>query len=81
MVNTVLTEIEESILISFGHAIFEFEDTLYKKFQHLTINIVLSKNEFVEQLENMEERGVVVSGIFLCRRCWAIGPEACDFQI
>ena len=76
IVNTVPPEIEETILISFGHAIIEFEDTLFKKFQHLTKGIVLSKREFLDHLENMEERGIVVSGVFLSRRYWAMGSDA-----
>jgi hypothetical protein len=75
IVNTVPPEIEDTILLSFGHAIVEFEETLYKKFQHLTRGIVLNKREFIEHLENMEQRGIVVSGIFLGKKCWAMGPD------
>ncbi len=75
IVNTVPPEIEDTILLSFGHAIIEFEDTLYLKFQHLTRGIVLTKREFIEHLENMEERKVVVSGTFLGKKCWAMGSD------
>lgn len=68
-------EIEEDILISFGHAIVEFEDTLYIKFQQVTKGIVLTKKEFIEYLENMQERGIVVSGDFLGKKCWAMGSD------
>jgi hypothetical protein len=75
VVSIVPPEIEEDILTSFGHAIVEFEDTLYIKFQHLTKGIVLTKKEFIEYLENMEERGIVVSGDFLGKKCWAMGSD------
>jgi len=75
IVNTVPPEIEDTILLSFGHAIIEFEETLYMKFQHITRGIVLTKNEFNKHLENMEERGIVTSGIFLGKRCWAMGSD------
>jgi hypothetical protein len=76
IINTVPPEIEDSILLSFGHALVEFEDTLYKKFQHLTRGIVLTKREFIKHLENMEERNVVVSGIFLGKKCWTTGSSS-----
>lgn len=76
VVSTVPPEIEEDILVSFGHAIVEFEDTLFVKFQHITKGIVLTEREFIEDLENMEERGIVVSGTFLGRKCWSVGSEA-----
>jgi len=75
IVNTVPPEIEDTILLSFGHAIVEFENTLYHKFQHLTRGIVLTKKEFIDHLENMEERSLVVSGIFLGKKCWALGAD------
>lgn len=75
VVSTVPPEIEETILTSFGHAVIEFEDTLYMKFLHLTRGVVLTKREFVELLENMEERGIVVSGALLGKRCWAMGSD------
>ena len=75
VVSTVPPEVEETILTSFGNAIVEFEETLYVKFLSLTRGIVLTKREFIEHLENMEERGIVVSGIFLGKRCWAMGSD------
>jgi hypothetical protein len=75
VVSIVPPEIEEDILASFGHAIVEFEDTLYVKFQQLTKGIVLTKKEFIEYLENMEERDIVVSGNFLGKKCWAMGSN------
>jgi hypothetical protein len=78
IVNTVPPEIEETILTSFGHAIVDFEDTLYIKFQHLTRGIILTKKEFIEHLENMEERGLVSLGIFLGKKCWTMESDGTD---
>jgi hypothetical protein len=75
VVSIVPPEIEEDIMVSFGHAVVEFEDTLYIKFQQITKGIVLTRREFVEYLENMEARNIVVSGSFLGRKCWAMGSD------
>ena len=78
VMNTGPTEIEETILMSFGHSIIDFEDTLFEKFQHLTKGIVLSRSEFLDNLHNMEERGILASGMFLGKKCWGLGPRASD---
>ena len=71
--STVPPQIEELILNSFGHAILEFEATLYQKFLHLTNGLVITCREFKDYLQNMEERGIVISTEFLGKKCWAIG--------
>jgi hypothetical protein len=76
VINTRPSEIEETILTAFGHAIVEFEDTLYVKFQLLTKGIGLTEKEFVDQLEKMEKQSIVSYGVFLGRRCWAMGSDA-----
>jgi hypothetical protein len=78
IVNIVPPEIRETILISFGHAVVEFEDSLYMKFQHLTKGIVLTKREFIEHLENMEDQGIVSSGTFLGKKCWTMKSNGTD---
>jgi len=70
-VNTVPPEVEEIIIWAFGHAIIEYEATLYQKFHILSKEIVLNKNEFRWHLENMEERGVVYSSNFKGVRSWS----------
>jgi hypothetical protein len=67
--------IEDAIMLSFGHAIIEFEATLYEKFLHLTNGVVVTCDEFKEYLQNMEERGLIVSSEFLGKRCWSWNPE------
>lgn len=73
--STVPPEIEETILLSFGHAILEFEATLYQKFLRITNGLVVTCREFQGYLKNMEERGVVISTEFLGKRCWTIGSD------
>ena len=70
--STVPPEVEELILTSFGHAILEFEATLYQKFLRLTKGLVVTCLEFKEHLRNMEERGIVISIIFLGKPGWAL---------
>jgi hypothetical protein len=69
--NTVPPEVEQKILWSFGNAIIEFESTLYEKFRIISGGIILSMNEFRWHLENMEERGILVSSKFLGLRSWS----------
>jgi hypothetical protein len=73
VMSTVPPEVEELILSSFGHAIIEFEATLYQKFLVLTKGLVVTCLEFKEHLANMEERGIVTSIIFLGKPGWALG--------
>ncbi|MFW9788112.1 MAG: hypothetical protein ACFFE2_16415 [Candidatus Thorarchaeota archaeon] len=75
ILSTVPPLIEDKIILSFGHAIIEFEATLYEKFLLLTKGVALTCKEFREHLENMEERGLIVSSEFLEKRCWSINPE------
>ncbi len=71
--NTVPPEIEDMILLSFGHAILEFEATLYQKFLRITNGLVVTCREFQDHLKNMEERGIVNLTEFLGKRCWTLG--------
>jgi hypothetical protein len=71
VLSTVPPLIEDSILLSFGHSILDFEATLYEKFLHLTKGLVVTCQEFKEHLKNMEERNLIVSAEFLGKRCWA----------
>jgi hypothetical protein len=75
VISTVPPEIEELIIASFGHAIIEFEATLYQKFLVLTNGLVVTCREFKEHLANMEERGLVTSVTFLGKRGWALGDN------
>ncbi len=68
---TVPPEIEQKILWAFGNAIIEFESTLYEKFHIISGGIILSKNDFLWHLENMEERRILVSSKFLGMRSWS----------
>ena len=70
-VNTVPPEIERIIIWSFGHSIIEFESVLYEKFHIIAKDFVVGKNEFLWHLENMEERGVLVSSKFKGVRSWS----------
>ena len=69
--STVPPEIEQRILWAFGKSIIEFEATLYKKFQLIANEIILSMNDFREHLENMEARGLVASSDFEGIRSWS----------
>lgn len=73
VMSTVPPEVEELILSSFGHAIIEFEATLYQKFLVLTMGLVVTCLEFKAHLANMEKRGIVTSVIFLGKPGWAMG--------
>ncbi|MFX1481756.1 MAG: hypothetical protein ACFFCP_01055 [Promethearchaeota archaeon] len=75
VLSTVPPLVEDAILLSFGHAILEFEATLYEKFLHLTNGVVVTCIEFRDHLRNMEERGLIVSGEFLGKRCWSKNME------
>ena len=75
VLSTVPPLIEDTILFSFGHSIIDFEATLYEKFLRLTNGLVITYQEFKDHLENMEDRGIVVSADFIGKRCWARSPE------
>ncbi|MFW9927506.1 MAG: hypothetical protein ACFFDM_12205 [Candidatus Thorarchaeota archaeon] len=75
VLSTVPPLIEDAILLSFGHAILEFEATLYEKFLHLTNGVLVTCQEFKDHLKNMEERELVVSAKFLGKQCWARNME------
>ena len=75
VLSTVPPEIEDLILTSFGNAIMDFEATLYLKFLKLTKGLVITCREFKDHLQNMEERGIVISVEFLGKRCWAMGSN------
>jgi hypothetical protein len=75
VLSTVPPFIEDTILQSFGHSIIDFEATLYEKFLHITRGLVITCQEFKDHLNNMEERGLIVSADFLGKRCWAKNPE------
>jgi len=71
--STVPPEIEDAILLSFGHSILEFEATLYQKFLIITKGLIVTCREFQNHLLNMEERRIIVSTEFLGKKCWAMG--------
>ncbi|MHA2044463.1 MAG: hypothetical protein ACXAAO_05435 [Candidatus Thorarchaeota archaeon] len=75
VIRTVPPLVEESILLSFGHAVIEFEATLYEKFLRLTNGVVLTCKEFKEHLKNMEAREIIKSTEFIGKRCWARNME------
>ena len=75
VLSTVPPEIEDLILLSFGHAILEFEATLYQKFLMITKGLVITCSDFKKHLSNMEERGIVMSIIFLGKPGWALGTN------
>ena len=75
VLSTVPPLIEDTILLSFGHSIIDFEATLYEKFLQLTKGLVITCQEFRNHLANMEERGIIVSAEFMGKRCWARSPE------
>jgi len=75
VLSTVPPQIEDTIILSFGHAILEFEATLYEKFLRLTNGIVVTCQDFKEHLKNMEERNLIVSAEFLGKQCWARNRE------
>lgn len=75
VLSTVPPLIEDTILLSFGHSIIDFEATLYEKFLHITKGLVITCQEFKDHLNNMEERGLILSADFLGKRCWAKNPE------
>ncbi len=75
VLSTVPPQIEDAILLSFGHSIIDFEATLYEKFLQITKGLVITCQEFRDHLANMEERELVVSAEFLGKRCWARNPE------
>ena len=75
VLSTVPPLIEDTIILSFGHSIIDFEATLYEKFLHITKGLVITCQEFKEHLANMEERGLVMSVEFLGKRGWSRNPE------
>ena len=75
VLSTVPPIIEDDILLSFGNSLIDFEATLYEKFLVVTKGFSVTYPEFREDLENMEERGLVVSAKFLGKPCWARNPE------
>jgi hypothetical protein len=75
VLSTVPPVIEDAIILSFGHSIIEFEATLYEKFLRLTRGVLVTCQEFKEHLENMKERGLIVSSEFMEKRCWSKNPE------
>jgi hypothetical protein len=75
VLSTVPPIIEDAILLSFGNSVIDFEATLYEKFLVVTNGLAVTFTEFREHLENMEERGLVVSSEFLGKPCWARNPE------
>jgi hypothetical protein len=75
VLSTVPPLIEDAILLSFGHSIIEFEATLYEKFLRLTRGVLVTCQEFKDHLENMEERGIIVSSEFMEKRCWSRNPD------
>jgi len=75
VLSTVPPLIEDTILLSFGHSLIDFEATLYEKFLLITKGLVITCQEFKDHLDNMEERGLIVSADFLGKRCWVKNPE------
>ena len=75
VLSTVPPMIEDAILLSFGNSVIDFEATLYEKFLYITKGLAVTCTEFKEHLENMEDRGLIVSAEFLGKRCWARNPE------
>ena len=75
VLSTVPPLIEDTILLSFGNSIIDFEATLYEKFLHITKGLVITCQEFKDHLANMEEREIIVSADFMGKRCWAKSPE------
>ncbi|MBY8998239.1 MAG: hypothetical protein KGD60_10930 [Candidatus Thorarchaeota archaeon] len=75
VLSTVPPLIEDTILLSFGHSIIDFEATLYEKFLHITKGLVITCEEFKDHLKNMEERGLVMLVDFLGKRGWSRNPE------
>ena len=73
--STVPPQVEELILLSFGHSILEFEATLYQKFLRLTNGLVITCREFKDHLQNMEERELVIPTEFLGKKTWALGSN------
>lgn len=71
VLSTVPPQIEDAILLSFGHSILEFEATLFEKFLRLTNSVVITFKEFKDHLRNMAERGLIVSAEFVGKQCWA----------
>ena len=75
VLSTVPPLIEDTILLSFGNSIIDFEATLYEKFLHITKGLVVTCEEFKGHLSNMEERGLVMSVEFLGNPGWSRNPE------
>lgn len=77
IIGTVPPPIEDNIIVAFGYAILQFEDTLYLKFQMLTRGIEVTRAEFEDHLQNMEERGLIASTESLGKACWVLiaGPD------
>ena len=72
VMSTVPPEVEELILTSFGNSIIEFQAALYQKFLVLTKGLVVTCLQFKAHLQNMEERGIVSSIVFLGKPGWAL---------
>ncbi len=75
VLSTVPPQIEDAILLSFGHSLIDFEATLYEKFLQVTNGLAVTCQEFKDHLANMEERELIVSAEFMGKRCWARNPE------
>ncbi|MGY5853529.1 MAG: hypothetical protein RTU92_08200 [Candidatus Thorarchaeota archaeon] len=69
--STVPPEVEEKILLAFGNAIVELERNLWLKFNIISGEIVLGRNEFQWHLENMEARGLICSSEYDEVRSWS----------
>ncbi|GAG83313.1 unnamed protein product [marine sediment metagenome] len=79
--STVPPEIEDTILLSFGHSHLEFEATLYLKFLIITKRLDVTYREFQDHLMNMEDRGIIISAEFLGKKCWTRSSDKniCDY--
>ncbi|MFW9885543.1 MAG: hypothetical protein ACFFEX_14240 [Candidatus Thorarchaeota archaeon] len=69
--NTVPPQVEELILLAFGKASIQFEATLYQKFHHISGDIIIGLNEFRWHLQNMEERGLLISSMMKGEPSWS----------
>ena len=73
--STVPPQVEDYILLSFGHSILEFEATLYQKFLQLTDGLIVTCREYKNHLQNMEERGILIASEFIGKKCWTVASK------
>ena len=69
--STVPPKVEELIIWAFGKATTEFEATLYRKFHLLSEDIIVGIKEFRWHLQNMEERGLLISSMMKGEPSWS----------